>query len=55
MFSLLKVTSARGKETTTSFAHFIRSAKADEKKRVYSNVLAEATTRQNDVVQRQRA
>ncbi len=55
MVAFLKVASPRGKETTTSFAHFIRSAKAEEKKRVYTVVLTEANSRQAEVVQRQRA
>lgn len=34
------------------FAEFIRNAKSDEKKRVYSTVLTEATKRQNEVMAR---
>ncbi|MBX8495242.1 hypothetical protein [Pseudomonas cichorii] len=32
------------------FAEFIRNAKSDEKKRVYSTVLTEATKRQNEIM-----
>ncbi|CAM3252081.1 hypothetical protein [Pseudomonas floridensis] len=34
----------------SSFAEFIRNAKSDEKKRVYSVVLTEATKRQNEIM-----
>lgn len=32
------------------FAEFIRHAKSDEKKRIYSAVLTEATKRQNEIM-----
>lgn len=38
------------KATRSPFAEFIRNAKADEKKRVYSAVLIGATKRQNAVI-----
>ena len=38
------------KETTSSFADFIRNAKSDEKKKVYSEVLIEATKKQNQIM-----
>lgn len=44
------VKSASGKGAKSPFADFIRNAKSDEKKRVYSTVLTEATKRQNEVL-----
>ncbi|WLH36998.1 hypothetical protein PSH79_06805 [Pseudomonas sp. FP2196] len=38
------------KESASPFADFIRNAKSEEKKRVYSEVLIEATKKQNEVV-----
>ncbi|HHS7810909.1 MULTISPECIES: hypothetical protein [Pseudomonas] len=38
------------KESTSPFADFIRNAKSEEKKRVYSEVLSEATKKQNDLM-----
>ncbi|MDI2144113.1 MULTISPECIES: hypothetical protein [unclassified Pseudomonas] len=38
------------KEYTSPFADFIRNAKSEEKKRVYSEVLTEATKKQNEVM-----
>ncbi|MFP0196022.1 MULTISPECIES: hypothetical protein [Pseudomonas] len=38
------------KESTSPFADFIRNAKSEEKKRVYSEVLTEATKKQNEVM-----
>ncbi|RDL16207.1 hypothetical protein [Pseudomonas jessenii] len=38
------------KESTSPFADFIRNAKSGEKKRVYSEVLIEATKKQNEVL-----
>ncbi|MCK8688193.1 hypothetical protein, partial [Pseudomonas umsongensis] len=38
------------KESTSPFAEFIRNAKSEEKKRVYSEVLTEATKKQNEVM-----
>ncbi|WP_280041209.1 hypothetical protein [Pseudomonas sp. Hg5Tf] len=38
------------KESTSPFADFIRNAKSEEKKRVYSEVLTEATKKQNQVM-----
>ncbi|NKQ11065.1 hypothetical protein [Pseudomonas sp. SST3] len=39
------------KETKSAFADFIRNAKSDEKKRVYNTVIAQATKRQQDVLE----
>ncbi|MBF8642299.1 MULTISPECIES: hypothetical protein [Pseudomonas] len=39
------------KETKSAFADFIRNARSDEKKKVYNTVLAQATKRQNDVLE----
>lgn len=41
---------ARSGSVKISFADFIRNAKADEKKRVYGVVLAEATQSQNELM-----
>lgn len=38
------------KVSRSPFAEFIRNAKSEEKKRVYSTVLVEATKRQNEVI-----
>lgn len=38
------------KESRSPFADFIRNAKSEEKKRVYSEVLTEATKKQNEVM-----
>lgn len=38
------------KAAKSSFADFIRNAKSDQKKRVYSEVLTEATKQQNRVM-----
>ncbi|WP_192563845.1 hypothetical protein [Pseudomonas gozinkensis] len=38
------------KEYTSPFADFIRNAKAEEKKRVYSEVLTEAIKKQNEMM-----
>ncbi|CAI9007981.1 putative CopG family antitoxin [Pseudomonas sp. JAI111] len=38
------------KGTKSSFADFIRNAKSERKKRIYSEVLAEATKQQNLVM-----
>lgn len=38
------------KLASTEFSDFIRNAKSDEKKRVYSEVLAKATEKQNEVM-----
>ncbi|BBP69406.1 hypothetical protein PHLH6_14100 [Pseudomonas sp. Seg1] len=37
-------------EYASPFADFIRNAKSDEKKRVYREVLTEATKKQNEVM-----
>lgn len=50
MMTFSSIVGRRRKGATTKFADFIRNAKADEKKRVYSAVLAEATERQNQVM-----
>ncbi|NQD92242.1 hypothetical protein HP532_06195 [Pseudomonas sp. CrR25] len=47
---MITLKSASTKGTTSPFADFIRNAKSDEKKRVYSTVLTEATKRQNEVL-----
>lgn len=36
--------------TSNRFAEFIRNAKSDEKKRVYSEVITESTKQQNQVI-----
>jgi len=41
---------ATTKDIKSSFAEFIRNAKAEQKKRVYSEVLTEATKQQNLVM-----
>ncbi|MHB2137627.1 hypothetical protein ACX64L_06625 [Pseudomonas monsensis] len=38
------------KDSRSPFADFIRNAKSKEKKRVYSEVLTEATKKQNEVM-----
>ena len=38
------------KIASTAFSDFIRNAKSDEKKRVYSEVLAKATEKQNETM-----
>lgn len=38
------------KATKSKFADFIRNAKSDEKKRIYSAVLLDATRQQNEVM-----
>ena len=38
------------KGAKSPFADFIRNAKSEQKKRVYSEVLAEATTKQQNLV-----
>ncbi|MGU9853086.1 hypothetical protein ACU680_20135 [Pseudomonas koreensis] len=38
------------KESTSPFADFIRNAKSEEKKRIYSEVLSEATKKQNQLM-----
>ena len=43
-------TLSRGKGISSPFADFIRNAKSDEKKRVYNDVLNEATRQQNAVM-----
>jgi hypothetical protein len=43
------------KESTSPFADFIRNAKSEEKKRVYGEVLIEATKKQNEVMLAARA
>lgn len=41
---------SRSETVKNPFAEFIRNAKSDEKKRVYSTVLTEATKRQNEIM-----
>ncbi|MCP8634019.1 hypothetical protein PUR31_07130 [Pseudomonas mosselii] len=41
---------SRSEKVKSPFAEFIRNAKADEKKRVYTAVLVEATKRQNEIM-----
>lgn len=41
---------SRSEKVKNPFAEFIRNAKSDEKKRVYSVVLTEATKRQNEIM-----
>lgn len=41
---------SRSEKDKSPFAEFIRNAKSDEKKRVYSTVLIEATKRQNEIM-----
>jgi hypothetical protein len=41
---------SRSEKVRNPFAEFIRNAKSDEKKRVYSVVLTEATRRQNEIM-----
>jgi len=41
---------SRSEKVKSPFAEFIRNAKADEKKRVYTTVLIEATKRQNEIM-----
>lgn len=41
---------SRSEKVKSPFAEFIRNAKSDEKKRVYSTVLIEATKRQNEIM-----
>lgn len=40
---------------STPFSHFIRNAKADEKKRVYTAALEKATERQNALIRKSQA
>ena len=47
--STVKSESTKG--SSSSFADFIRNAKSEEKKRIYGEVLTEATRRQNEVMQ----
>jgi hypothetical protein len=55
--SLLKFlsSSARDAETSSPFAEFIRSAPAAEKKKLYSQVLREASDSQNELIDRAKA
>jgi hypothetical protein len=48
MFSFLK----RKPKDSTKFSEFIRTAKADEKKRVYTRVMRRASDLQNTVLSR---
>ena len=48
IFRLLK-TSPR--KSDTAFSRFIREASSEDKKRVYSDVMAKATKRQNCVIE----
>ncbi|MGY3017198.1 hypothetical protein ACVWZ5_002744 [Pseudomonas sp. TE6283] len=41
---------SRSEKVKSPFAEFIRNAKADVKKRVYTAVLVEATKRQNEII-----
>ncbi|QXH47719.1 hypothetical protein KSS93_07360 [Pseudomonas xanthosomatis] len=41
---------SHSEKVKSSFAEFIRNAKADEKKRVYTAVLVEAAKRQNEIM-----
>lgn len=41
---------SRTERVKSPFAEFIRNAKADEKKRVYSAVLVEASRRQREIM-----
>jgi hypothetical protein len=43
------------KESTSPFADFIRNAKSEEKKRVDSEVLTDATKKQNEIMLAARA
>ncbi|BAN46444.1 hypothetical protein [Metapseudomonas resinovorans] len=43
------------KATRNPFAEFIRNAKSDEKKRVYSTVITESTKQQNQVIEAAKA
>ncbi|MGV8921236.1 MAG: hypothetical protein ACOH2R_26255 [Pseudomonas sp.] len=45
---MIKSDSKKGVQSP--FAEFIRNAKSDEKKRVYSTVITEATKQQNQVM-----
>ncbi|MBI6853383.1 hypothetical protein YA0002_11455 [Pseudomonas cichorii] len=46
---------SRTERVKSPFADFIRNAKSDEKKRVYSAVLVEATRLQREVMEASRA
>lgn len=41
---------SRSEKVKSPFAEFIRNAKVDEKKRVYTAVLVEASKRQNEIM-----
>lgn len=47
---VLRLAFGAKKGTKSKFADFIRNAKSEEKKRVYSAVLVEATRQQNEVM-----
>ncbi|KPY35460.1 MULTISPECIES: hypothetical protein [Pseudomonas syringae group] len=46
----MKLPNPHAEKAKNSFAEFIRNAKSDEKKRIYSAVLTEATKRQNEII-----
>lgn len=52
---MFTIKSGSTKESTNPFADFIRNAKSEEKKRVYSEVLIEATKKQNEIILAARA
>lgn len=52
---MFTVKSGSTEKSSSSFADFIRNAKSEEKKRIYSEVLTQATKQQNEVIQAARA
>lgn len=46
----MKLPNPHSEKAKNPFAEFIRNAKSDEKKRIYSAVLTEATKRQNEII-----
>ncbi|WP_341476994.1 zeta toxin family protein [Pseudomonas viridiflava] len=46
----MKLPNPHAEKAKNPFAEFIRNAKSDEKKRIYSAVLTEATKRQNEII-----
>lgn len=48
------ITFKRKPEHSSPFSEFIRNASAEEKKRVYSDVLKRASERQREVIRRQK-
>ncbi|WP_323150390.1 hypothetical protein, partial [Pseudomonas oryzihabitans] len=46
----MKLPNPHSEKAKNPFAEFIRNAKSDEKKRIYSVVLTEATKRQNEII-----